>query len=103
MKKKVCLKQNWHPAKMKVSSILRFCIYFSSQLIFVKEYTCAEGKAFHVKHFCCFECDTPLGGKQYIPKDNQPVCLECFQMKYGKVRDGCYSIVTKQVSIVVKC
>ncbi|XP_021913698.1 uncharacterized protein LOC110826900 isoform X2 [Zootermopsis nevadensis] len=54
------------------------------ELIFVKEYTCAEGNAFHVKHFCCYECDTPLGGKQYIPKDNQPVCLECFQKKYGK-------------------
>lgn len=59
------------------------------ELIFVKEYTCAEGKAFHVKHFCCYECDRPLGGKQYIPKDNQPVCLECFQNKYGKSCHTC--------------
>jgi hypothetical protein len=67
-------------------NLLNFCL----QLIFVKEYTCAEGKAFHVRHFCCYECDTPLGGKQYIPKDDQPMCLECFQDKHGKVRDGSY-------------
>lgn len=59
------------------------------ELIFVKEYTCAEGKAFHVKHFCCYECDVPLGGKQYIPKDNQPVCLQCFESKYGKSCHTC--------------
>ncbi|XP_069684025.1 uncharacterized protein Tes [Periplaneta americana] len=59
------------------------------ELIFVKEYTCAEGKAFHVKHFCCYECDTPLGGKHYIPKDNQPVCLECYETKYGKSCHTC--------------
>jgi len=59
------------------------------ELIFVKEYTCAEGKAFHFRHFCCYECDIPLGGKQYIPKDDQPVCLECFQDKYGKKCHTC--------------
>ncbi|XP_023717877.1 uncharacterized protein LOC111870096 isoform X2 [Cryptotermes secundus] len=66
------------------------------ELIFVKEYTCAEGKAFHVKHFCCYECDTPLGGKQYIPKDNQPVCLECFQNKYGKTEDWSKAIGSRK-------
>lgn len=45
----------------------------------------AEGQAFHVRHFCCFECDIPLGGKQYVPKDGQPVCLPCYEQKYGKV------------------
>ena len=58
---------------------------FFLQLIFVKEYTCAEGESYHVRHFCCFHCDDPLGGKQYIPKDGQPVCLQCFQVEYGKV------------------
>jgi hypothetical protein len=89
---------------MKIFSNFKLNIYFSLQLIFVKEYTCAEGKAFHVKHFCCYECDMPLGGKQYIPKDNQPLCLECFQNKYGKVRDSCYNVVlAKQLKIVVIC
>ncbi|XP_026688706.1 testin-like [Diaphorina citri] len=27
------------------------------ELIFVNEYTLAENKTFHVKHFCCYECD----------------------------------------------
>ncbi|XP_067015125.2 uncharacterized protein Tes [Anabrus simplex] len=59
------------------------------ELIFVKEYTVAEGKAFHVRHFCCYECDDPLAGKQYVPVDNQPVCLDCFDLRYGKKCHTC--------------
>lgn len=59
------------------------------ELIFVNEYTMAEGQAFHVKHFCCYECDIPLGGMKYVPVDNQPVCLDCFQDKYGKSCHAC--------------
>lgn len=51
----------------------------------MKEYTCAEGESYHFRHFCCFHCDEPLGGNQYIAKDGQPVCLQCYQIKYGKV------------------
>ncbi|PSN56759.1 hypothetical protein C0J52_00029 [Blattella germanica] len=70
----------WHP---------QCFVCCTCDLIFVKEYTCAEEKAFHVKHFCCYECDVPLGGKQYIPKDNQPICLQCFENKYGKSCHTC--------------
>ncbi|XP_047097493.1 testin isoform X4 [Schistocerca piceifrons] len=59
------------------------------ELIFVNEYTMAEGQAFHVKHFCCYECDIPLGGMKYVPVDGQPVCLDCFQEKYGKSCHAC--------------
>lgn len=71
-----------------ISGLLFFTLLknlFVFQLIFVKEYTVAEGQAFHVKHFCCYECDDPLGGKQYVPKDGQPICLPCYGQKYGKV------------------
>lgn len=63
------------------------------ELIFVKEYTVAEGQAFHVKHFCCFECDEPLGGKQYVPKDGQPICLPCYGRKYGKQCETCHLVI----------
>lgn len=63
------------------------------ELIFVNEYTCAEGQAFHVRHFCCLECDTELGGKQYIPKDDHPVCLDCYHTKYGKKCHTCKTVI----------
>ncbi|XP_063236583.1 testin [Bacillus rossius redtenbacheri] len=63
------------------------------ELIFVKEYTMAEGKAFHVKHFCCYECDVPLGGMNYILKDEQPVCLDCYQEKHGKRCRTCEKMI----------
>nr|CAD7417081.1 unnamed protein product [Timema poppensis] len=53
--------------------------------MFVKEYTMAEEHAFHVKHFCCFECDVPLGGKKYVVKHDQPICLNCCAKKYRKL------------------
>lgn len=58
------------------------------ELIFVREYCLAEGSTFHVKHFCCFECDQPLAGKSYLMESNQPVCLECFEnLKAESCRD----------------
>lgn len=59
-------------------------VYFL-QLIFLKEYTVAEGQTFHFKHFCCFECDIPLAEKSYVSKDDNPVCLPCYERKYSKV------------------
>nr|CAD7459413.1 unnamed protein product [Timema tahoe] len=65
-------------------------------LIFVKEYTMAEEHAFHVKHFCCFECDVPLGGKKYVVKHDQPVCLSCYAKKYGKKCYTCEKLIAAE-------
>lgn len=48
------------------------------ELIFTKEYCLAEDNNFHIKHFCCFECDTPLVGKNYVMEETQPMCLPCY-------------------------
>lgn len=50
------------------------------ELIFMKEYTVAEGQTFHVRHFCCLKCDLPLAGHKYVPDDTtgMPLCLDCF-------------------------
>lgn len=55
------------------------------ELIFAPEYTSAEGASWHMDHFCCWLCDTPLAGHQYTPIEGQPHCLDCYQKKYGKV------------------
>jgi hypothetical protein len=49
------------------------------ELIFVKEYCLAENSTFHLKHFCCFECDQALAGQNYVVEESQPVCLPCFE------------------------
>jgi hypothetical protein len=56
------------------------------ELIFAPEYTSAENASWHMDHFCCWICDTPLAGHQYTPIDGQPHCLDCYQKKYGKVQ-----------------
>ena len=56
------------------------------QLIFAREYTQAEGRSWHVHHFCCWQCDTPLAGQRYIAKDDNPYCMYCFEKLFSKVR-----------------
>lgn len=63
------------------------------ELIFTKEYTAAEGATFHIKHFCCYQCDTPLAGQQYIPdeKTNMPLCLKCYDEYHAEKCRKCMS------------
>lgn len=65
------------------------------ELIFTKEYTAAEGATFHIKHFCCYQCDTPLAGQQYIPDDktNHPLCLKCYDEYYAEKCQYCLRII----------
>jgi len=59
------------------------------ELIFATEYTGAEDCFWHLKHFCCYECDTPLAGHKYIPVNSQPYCLNCWQNSHGKICCTC--------------
>nr|AMQ67873.1 prickle/testin-like protein [Oscarella lobularis] len=59
------------------------------ELIFSKEYTRAEDKNWHLRHFCCFECDVQLGGKRYVSHENHPYCLDCFDRRFSKVCQSC--------------
>lgn len=63
------------------------------ELIFVKEYCLAENTTFHVKHFCCFECDTALAGQDYLMEDSQPVCLPCFEKIKANRCGSCFNII----------
>lgn len=45
--------------------------------------------SWHVKHFCCFECDCPLGGMRYVMKGNNPYCCHCFETLYAEYCDSC--------------
>jgi len=73
----------------RVTSILRFHIFCHLQIIFADECTEAEGRHWHMKHFCCFECDQVLGGQRYIMRDGKPLCTECFETRYADHCNTC--------------
>uniref|UniRef100_A0A182QDT9 Protein prickle n=1 Tax=Anopheles farauti TaxID=69004 RepID=A0A182QDT9_9DIPT len=59
------------------------------QIILADECTEAEGRAWHIKHFACFECDKQLGGQRYIMRDGKPYCLHCFDAMFAEYCDYC--------------
>ncbi|KAK6175208.1 hypothetical protein SNE40_013717 [Patella caerulea] len=59
------------------------------EIIFADECTEAEGLSWHMKHFCCFECDTQLGGQRYIMRQGRPYCCQCFQRMFAEYCDTC--------------
>nr|CAD7444797.1 unnamed protein product [Timema bartmani] len=58
-------------------------------IILADECTEAEGRAWHMKHFACFECDRQLGGQRYIMRDGHPYCLHCFDAMFAEYCDSC--------------
>ncbi|CRK95502.1 CLUMA_CG008971, isoform A [Clunio marinus] len=66
------------------------------ELILVPEYTFADERNYHIKHFCCFHCDVQLAGQQYVSDDtpnNNPVCLKCYDHYYANVCSCCTKII----------
>lgn len=65
------------------------------ELIFTKEYTAAEGATFHIRHFCCYHCDAPLAGQQYVPDVNSsmPLCLNCYDTYFAKTCYFCHATI----------
>jgi len=59
------------------------------EIIFSDECTEAEGRAWHMKHFACFECDRNLGGQRYIMREGRPYCLTCFDCMFAEYCDAC--------------
>lgn len=59
------------------------------QIILADECTEAEGRAWHMKHFACFECDKQLGGQRYIMREGKPYCLHCFDAMFAEYCDYC--------------
>ncbi|KAI5722634.1 hypothetical protein M8J76_011260 [Diaphorina citri] len=76
------------------------------ELIFVNEYTLAENKTFHVKHFCCYECDKELCNQSYIPvtesrpgqdsPGSHPYCLDCYYRNFSKKCAACREVIDVQ-------
>ncbi|XP_042318068.1 prickle-like protein 4 isoform X2 [Sceloporus undulatus] len=63
------------------------------QLIFTTECMEAEGMRWHEEHFCCLECDLPLGARRYVMKGGQPCCCACFESLYADICQACGEII----------
>merc|ERR1719259_447547 len=59
------------------------------ELILSDECTEAEGRAWNMKHFACFECASLLGGQRYIMRESRPFCLACFDAMFAEYCDSC--------------
>ncbi|XP_051964263.1 prickle-like protein 2 isoform X2 [Xyrauchen texanus] len=59
------------------------------EIIFADECTEAESRHWHMKHFCCFECETALGGQRYIMRESRPYCCCCYESLYAEYCDSC--------------
>eukprot|EP00093_Oithona_nana_P002807 02807.XXX_59423_39952_1 [CDS] Oithona nana genome sequencing. len=59
------------------------------EIILSDECTEAEGRAWHMTHFACFECDRQLGGQRYIMREGRPYCLGCFDCMFAEYCDAC--------------
>ena len=68
------------------------------ELIFSAEFTQAEERFWHVKHFCCWICDLPLAGHQYIGVEGMPHCLQCWQAQHGKTCLSCNLVIHPKVT-----
>lgn len=63
------------------------------ELIFTKEYCLTEENTFHLKHFCCLDCDSPLAGQNYLLENSQPICLPCYEKGKAEKCLGCNQII----------
>ncbi|NXJ58838.1 PRIC2 protein, partial [Spizaetus tyrannus] len=53
------------------------------EIIFAARCTEAEGRHWHLRHFCCFECEGPLGGRRYLLRHGRPYCPPCYQARHA--------------------
>ncbi|XP_071387064.1 testin [Centroberyx affinis] len=70
------------------------------ELIFSNEYTQAEGQNWHLKHFCCFDCDCVLAGETYVMEKDKPVCKPCYMKNYAVKCAACQDPVEPEAQRV---
>ncbi|XP_028628996.1 testin-like [Grammomys surdaster] len=63
------------------------------ELIYSNEYTQAENQNWHLKHFCCFNCNKVLAGKVYVMVRSKPVCKSCYMRNHAVVCQGCHNAI----------
>lgn len=70
------------------------------ELIFSNEYTQAEGQNWHLKHFCCFDCDCILAGETYVMENEKPICKACYMKNHAVKCAACQNAVEPEAQRV---
>ncbi|KAJ8381853.1 hypothetical protein SKAU_G00026310 [Synaphobranchus kaupii] len=70
------------------------------ELIFCNEYTQAEDQNWHLKHFCCFDCDCVLAGETYVMENNKPVCKPCYMKSHAVCCTACQNPIEPEAQRV---
>ena len=53
-----------------------------------------KGKQFHEECFCCKVCRQPIGVKTFIPRDQEAVCVPCYEEQYAQRCIQCNGVHT---------
>ncbi len=43
-----------------------------------------RGKQWHEECFCCAVCKKPIGNQSFIPRDQEVVCVPCYEEHYAQ-------------------
>ncbi|XP_073687951.1 testin-like [Garra rufa] len=70
------------------------------ELIFSNEYTQAEGHNWHLKHFCCFDCDCVLAGETYVMENEKPICKPCYMKNHAMACAACQNPIEPEAQRV---
>jgi hypothetical protein len=53
-----------------------------------------KGQQFHENCFLCFTCNTPIGTKSFIPKDNKIYCVPCYENLFATKCTKCTKVIS---------
>lgn len=54
-----------------------------------------KGKQFHEQCFSCKVCRQPIGTKTFIPRDQEAVCIQCYEEQYAQRCVKCNGVINK--------
>jgi len=60
-----------------------------------------KGKQFHEECFCCKVCRQPIGVKTFIPREQEAVCVPCYEEQYAQRCIKCNGVCTHDRLLLV--
>mmetsp|Transcript_11183 Transcript_11183/g.20792 ORF Transcript_11183/g.20792 Transcript_11183/m.20792 type:complete len:168 (-) Transcript_11183:79-582(-) len=54
-----------------------------------------KGKQWHEECFVCMVCKQPIRNKSFIPRDNDAVCVPCYEEQFAQKCSKCNGVINK--------
>lgn len=54
-----------------------------------------RGKQWHEGCFCCSVCKQPIGNKRFIPRDQEFVCVPCYEEQFAQRCEKCAGVINR--------